>query len=160
MSERESQPGLISSPPAASWSRHGQLWRCPACGKEYPRAGQGHSCCVVSLDHHFRDRPRSRELFDAFRAAVEDAGGPVRLSVAKTRIGLITHITFAAVTPRKDYLRAHILLSRRVESPRFVRIDSVPPYWVHHFAIRKAADLDGELKSWLRESYLVGSAEA
>ncbi len=81
----------------------------------------------------------------------------MRLSVAKTRIGLITHLTFAAVQPRRDYLRAHILLRRRVESPRFIRIDNGPPYWVHHFRIRDEADLDQELRVLLREAYTVGA---
>ncbi|MFQ5740387.1 MAG: DUF5655 domain-containing protein [Acidobacteriota bacterium] len=144
-------------PPASSWSRCGSLWQCPGCGKLYPRAGQGHSCCVVSLEDHFRSRPRARQLFDAFRGAVEEVGGPVRLSIAKTRIGLITRLTFSAVMPRKDYLRAHILLRRRVPSQRFIRIDDGPPYWVHHFEVRDEADLDDELRTWLREAYRVGT---
>ncbi len=80
----------------------------------------------------------------------------MRLSVAKTRIGLITKITFAAVMPRKRYLRAHILLLRRVHSPRFVRGDHVHPYWVHFFEVRDEADLHDEMASWLREAYQVG----
>ncbi len=95
-------------------------------------------------------------MFEAFRAALEEEGGPVRLSVAKTRIGLIIKITFAAVMPRKRYLRAHILLLRRVHSPRFVRGDHVHPYWVYFFEIRDEADLDDEMRSWLREGYRVG----
>jgi hypothetical protein len=134
------------------------LWRCPGCDKLYPRAGQSHSCVVVSLDDHFRNRPRARELFDAFRAAIAEVGGPVRLSVAKTRIGLITNITFAAVMPRKNYLRAHVLLRRKVDSPRFVRVEEGPPYWVHHFNIQSEADFDGELRAWLSEAYRVGAS--
>ena len=147
---------FMTSPPAEAWLRTGTLWRCPECDKLYPRAGQAHSCVVLSLDDHFRDRPRARELFAAFRAAVEEVGGPVRLSVAKTRIGLITYITFAAVMARKNYLRGHILLRRRVGSPRFVRVDDGPPYWVHHFEIRTETDLDDEFRSWLSEAYDVG----
>ena len=81
----------------------------------------------------------------------------MRLSVAKTRIGLINMITFSAVMPRKDYLRGHILLRRKVRSSRFVRIDDVPPYWVHHFVIRDEADLDDEFRAWLRESAELGA---
>ncbi len=163
--EREPGPGpsrrrnVISTPPAHEWVPSGESWRCPACGKIFPRAGQGHSCRVVPLDEHFRDRPRARELFEAFRAAVEEEGGPVRLSVAKTRIGIIARITFAALMVRKDYLRGHILLRRRADSRRFHRVDEGPPYWVHHFEIRHEADLDREFRAWLLESYVVGAGE-
>ncbi len=146
----------MTAPPAPAWIPAGHLWQCPACDKRYPRAGQSHSCVVVTLDHHFRDRPQARALFDTFRAALERIGGPVRLSVAKTRIGFIGTVTFAAVIPRKDYLRAHILLNRRADSPRFHRVDAGPPYWVHHFTVESPADLDEELCAWLAEACQVG----
>ncbi len=142
-------------PPASSWLRRGSLWQCPGCGKLYPRAGQMHSCCVVSLQAHFRGRPRARQLFDAFLDAVHEIG-PVRLSIAKTRIGLITRMTFAAVMPRNHYLRGHILLRQKVLSDRFIRVDEGPPYWVHHFEVRDEGDLDEEFRCWLLEAYRVG----
>ena len=80
----------------------------------------------------------------------------MRLSVAKTRIGLITQITFAAVMPRKDYLRGHLLLRRKARSRRFLRVEDGPPYWVHHFVLRDEADLDADFRGWLREAYRVG----
>lgn len=48
----------METPPRHLWLRRGAVWQCPACGKQYPRAGQVHSCVVVPLDHHFRDRPQ------------------------------------------------------------------------------------------------------
>jgi hypothetical protein len=142
-------PGLTPPP--------GESWRCPECGKRFARREQRHSCGVVSLAHHFRGRPRSRALFEAFRAAVEDAAGPARLSVAKTRIGFLARITFAAVTPRREYLRAGFLLPRRSDSPRFVQVEHIPPYWVHTLRIRHESDIDPELRAWLREAAAVGS---
>jgi hypothetical protein len=146
----------VGTPPIEKWVQKGTLWQCPECKKLYQRAGQSHSCAVVSLEDHFRNRPRARELFAALRTAIEEAGGSVRLSIAKTRIGLITSITFAAVMVRKDYLRGHILMRRRVDSPRFIRVDDGPPYWVHHFVIRTETDLDDEFRTWLSEAYEVG----
>ena len=57
------------------------------------------------------------------------------LAVAKTQNGLITKIPFASVRPRR---------------PR------APPYWVYFFEIHDEADLDDEMRSWLREGYRVG----
>jgi len=148
---------MMSAPPAAAWSRDGDLWRCPSCGKLYPRAGQGHSCVIVDVAEHFVNRPRAKELFDAFCSALEKAGGPFRLSVAKTRIGIITKVTFAAIMPRKTFLRGHLLLRRRIETQRFHRVERAPNYWIHHFVIYDERDLDSEFLEWLREAWRVGS---
>ena len=133
------------------------MWQCPACNKRFAQNGQSHSCTTIALDEHFRDRPRVRELFDAFCRALEEVGGPFRLSVARTRIGIITGITFAAIMPRREFLRAHFLLTRRLDSDRFVRIDHFAPYFVHVLEIHDPNDLDAELRAWLKESYALAS---
>jgi uncharacterized protein DUF5655 len=84
----------------------------------------------------------------------------VRLSVAKTRIGFITGITFATATPRKRYLRAGFLLLRRARSPRFVGVQHVTPWWAHTLEIRDEAEIDDEVRAWLREAYEVGARDA
>jgi hypothetical protein len=143
-------------PPAERWRRIGKDWECPACGKQFVQAGLRHSCTIVPLEAHFHDRPEARKLFDAYRAAIEQEG-PVRLSVAKTRIGFITRMTFAAVMPRKSFLRTHFLLRRRAESRRFTRVDYLPPYWVHVLKISDVTAIDEEVRAWLREAYRLGS---
>jgi hypothetical protein len=65
-------------------------------------------------------------------------------------------MTFAAVTVRKAELRGHFLLLRQVESARIRKIEHFPPYWLHQFTLRSAAELDGEMREWLAESYSVG----
>ncbi len=106
--------------------------------------------------HDVRHRPHARRLFDTFHAALAQIAVPVRLSIATTRIGFIGSVTFAAVMPRIHSLRAHILLERQVDSPRFHRIDAGPPYWVHHFTITSPADIDEEMREWLAGACRVG----
>ncbi|HSL69253.1 MAG TPA: DUF5655 domain-containing protein [Longimicrobiales bacterium] len=144
-------------PPGDQWLQSSGLWLCPACGKAFKQRGLWHACVVLSLDHHFAQRPRARELFDAFQRSLEEVGGPFRLSIAQSRIGFITRMTFAAVMPRRSYLRAHFLLLRRIDSPRIIKIEQLSPYWVHNIEIRAESDLDEELRAWLQESYAVGA---
>lgn len=68
---------------------------------------------------------------------------------------------FAAVNNlSKGGLKAHIVLARRLSSPRFTRIESVSPKnQVHHFDIHSTEELDDEVRSWLREAYKVGLQE-
>ena len=143
--------------PGDAWLPNGDMWQCPSCGKTFSQRGLSHSCTIVPLGDHFRDRPRARELFDAFCRTLQEVGGPYRLSIAKTRIGFITRMTFAAVSVRKDYLRGHFLLLRKVDSPRVLKHEHFPPYWLHQFALKNETELDAQMREWLRESHAVGS---
>ncbi len=146
----------MRAPPGEAWLPVGGRWQCPDCGKQFVKPGLSHSCGQVSLEQHFAQRPRARALFNALCDTLQKAGGPFRLSVAKTRIGLINGITFAAVMPRKDFVRFHILLLRRLESARPVRIDHFPPWFVHTFELRDAHELDADMRGWLREAWSLG----
>jgi hypothetical protein len=98
-----------------------------------------------------------RELFDHYLAVVRQ-NGPVRLHPTKTRIGLIARMTFGAATPAGDGLRAHLILRRRVELPRFKKIEQYGPRcFGHYFQIRSADDLDAELAALVAEAYRVGT---
>ncbi len=68
---------------------------------------------------------------------------------------------FAAVYRLNDQgLHAHVVLARRLENPRFLKIESFSPRnHAHHFKIESIAELDEEVRSWLAEAYLVGKQE-
>jgi hypothetical protein len=68
---------------------------------------------------------------------------------------------FAAVNRLSNRgLRAHVVLTRRLEHRRFSRIEMMTPKcYVHHFTLESLEDCDGEVQSWLSEAYKVGSQE-
>lgn len=133
------------------------LWTCPACGRPFANRGQPHSCVIASVDEHLRGKGELAEaLYRRFEAAVR-ACGPVVLAPAKTRIGFQVRMIFAAVSVWADRLDGHVVLARRLEHPRFTRIDSLSPRnHVHHFRLRHPAEIDDEVRGWLREAYAVG----
>jgi hypothetical protein len=114
---------------------------------------------VYDLESHFRDKPAEmRALFDDVVAAVEMIG-PVRILPAKTRIALQVRM-FAQITPRRRWLDGHMVLARRLESPRFRRIETFSPRnHLHAFRLRDAAEIDDEFRRWLAEAYSVGAQE-
>ena len=133
------------------------LWRCPKCGRQFANRNQSHACGRHSLDPHFRGKPPEiRALFDAVRAAIE-AVGPVRVLPEKTRIAFQVRMSFAQVTPRRGWLDGHVVLARRLESPRFTRIETFSPRnHLHAFRLTKPADIDDEFRAWVAEAYRVG----
>ena len=134
------------------------LWQCPRCKRRFANRNQSHACGRHDLAHHFEGKDRSiRLLFNVVRQAVRQCG-PVIVLPEKTRIAFQVRMSFAQVTPRQRWLDGHVVLARRLESPRFRRIESFSPRnHAHHFRLVSPAEVDAEFRSWIREAYDVGA---
>ena len=120
-----------------------------------------HSCGRYSVKKFLTGKTKQAiTLYRHFSALVHDCG-PVKIAPAKTRIGFQVRMIFAAVNNLSDRgLDAHVVLTRRLESPRFRRIETMTPKcYVHHFRIESLSELDEEVANWLREAYQVGTQE-
>ncbi|WP_332759485.1 DUF1905 domain-containing protein [Pseudarthrobacter sp.] len=136
------------------------LWTCPSCGRQFVTRNMNHSCSQHTLDEPFRGRPDSiHRLFEVVRRTVE-AIGPVTLVPYRDRVAFMVRVRFAGVKPANKWLDVEFWLTRRVESPRFRRIETLSPY-THLYTVRvtEPSDVDGELAGWLREAYAVGRQE-
>lgn len=133
------------------------LWVCPKCGRPFANRNQSHACGRYTLAGHFRGKPPAiRALFDEFVAALR-AIGPVRILPEKTRIAFQVRMSFAQVTPRRASLDGHVILGRRLEHPRFRRIETFSPRnHLHAFRLAQLSDIDAEFRACLAEAYLVG----
>jgi Domain of unknown function (DUF5655) len=137
------------------------MWTCPECGRSFAGRNQVHTCAPLGdLDRHFaRASPQVRATFDAVLAAVARVG-PVQVLAEKTRIALQVRMSFAAFMPRRDWLNGHLVLARRIDSPRFLRIDTLSPRnVVHAFRLTAPAEVDEEFADWLAEAYQVGAQQ-
>ena len=118
-----------------------------------------HSCGQYSVMKFLAGKStQAVALFKRFSAMVQDCG-PVKIAPARTRIGFQVRMIFAAVNKLSDRgLEAHVVLARRLENPRFKRIEMMSPKcFVHHFRLQSLSEFDDEVKSWLAEAYLVGT---
>jgi len=88
------------------------------------------------------------------------AAGPVTVLPEKTRIALHVRMSFAALMPRRRWLNGHLVLARRVDSPRFTRVETYSPRNVlHAFRLTAPDEVDDEFAAWLGEAYRVGRQE-
>jgi len=134
------------------------LWRCPRCGRTFANRNQRHTCSPLGgLDDLFaRSDPIVRRTFDAVLAALDDVG-PFEVLPQKTRIALHVRMSFAAFVPHRRWLDGHLVLARRVDSPRFRRIEVYSPRnALHAFRLGSPDEVDAELVGWLAEAYRVG----
>jgi hypothetical protein len=134
-------------------------WTCPRCGRSFVRRNQSHSCGKYTVERFLKGKgANALALWNGFVELVRSCG-PVRLAPAKTRIGFQSRTIFAAVNRLGDRgLSAHVVFSRRVEGPRFTRIETVSQNsHVHHFRTESLDELDEEVRGWLCEAYALGS---
>jgi Domain of unknown function (DUF5655) len=137
------------------------MWACPDCARTFANRNQTHTCAPLGdLAGHFeRASPMVRATFDRVLAVVSDLG-PVTVLPEKTCIALHVRMSFAAFTPRRNWLNGHLVLARRVDSPRFLRIETFSPRNVlHAFRLTTPDDVDAEFTGWLTEAYRVGAQE-
>jgi hypothetical protein len=133
------------------------MWTCPKCGRKFANRNQSHACGQFAVEQHFNGKPQKVvSLYKRLVKLVEQCG-PVTIAPTKSRIGFQVRMVFAAVSFRDSGLACHVVLSRRLENSRFIRIQSLSPRnHVHHFRIRSVKELDDEVFSWLQEAYRVG----
>ena len=147
----------LGKPPADRRPSGRPMWNCPRCGNRFVNKNQYHSCKRYSLSDPFEGKPdKIRGLFDRFREIVE-AQGPVKMIPYSDAVGFMVRVRFGNATPRTRWLDIGLWLQRRVESPRFRRVETIyPNAHVHVLRITEADQLDEEVESWVKEAYEVG----
>ncbi len=133
------------------------LWQCPKCGRRFVTANLWHSCVVYTVEDHLSRVPKGiGELYRGFEAMVRSIG-PIEVAPVKTRIAFMTRMRFAGARVQRRALEVAFLLTRRVESARFARVEQFGPRsFGYYVKIRRAEELDDELREWLVEAYDVG----
>jgi hypothetical protein len=135
----------------------GDLWTCPRCGRRFANRNQSHTCGRWTLAHHLDGR--SAEIVEIVERvfAAARALGPVDVIAEKTRIALAARMSFAALMVRTRWVDGHVVLARRLEAPRFRRVETFSARnHLHAFRLRAPAEVDDEFAAWLAEAYQVG----
>src|SRR6516162_901713 len=138
--------------------RKRSLWSCPRCRQKFVTRNTWHSCTSFTVDDFFGKKvPAHKKLYRAFVQLVRECG-PAKVNVNKSRISFQARVRFAGI-PRvtRDGLVGGFWLKHRIESPRFTRVEFLPPNnYIYQFPITSEKDLDAEVLAWLRKAYKVG----
>jgi hypothetical protein len=118
---------------------------------------QSHFCSRYTLREHLSGKsPRAIALLWEFVKLVKRCGR-VRVVPEKTRIAFQVRMSFAAVSLRRDRIVGHVVLARRLENPRFMKIEYISlRNHVHSFCFCSSEEVDREVLGWPREAYGVG----
>lgn len=130
------------------------LWTCPRCGHRFVSANVWHSCSHHEVDEHFvRSAPQVRAAFDKLVELFERCG-PIVVIAQKTRIVFMVRARFGGCHVKRDRISTNVSLPRRLEHPRWTKIEQLGRWYLHHYDVRSPADLDDpELQALICESY-------
>lgn len=132
-------------------------WTCSKCGRVFAKVNQSHSCKVFPLENHFKNKPFARELFDYLLTKLKI----LKFSVDSVTccIHLVSKSTFAAVWALSDGIRIDFRLNFSVKSKRFSNVVKMSANRYLYFVdVKRKDELDGELISWIKESYKLTNA--
>jgi hypothetical protein len=133
------------------------LWTCPRCGRSFANRNQSHACGSLDLERHLAGKDAEVVAIFERLVALAEANGPVTVLAEKTRIAFQVRMSFAAFTLRRHWVDGHVVLARRLEHPRFRRVESFSPRnHLHQFRLERLDEVDGEVAAWLAEAYRVG----
>jgi hypothetical protein len=133
------------------------MWTCPRCGRSFANRNQQHACGPLDLERHLAGR--DPEVLAIFERLVElaERNGPVTVLPEKTRIAFQVRMSFAAFALRRRWVDGHVVLARRLEHPRFRRVETFSPRnHLHQFRLERLEEVDEEVDAWLAEAYRVG----
>jgi Domain of unknown function (DUF5655) len=133
------------------------MWTCPRCGRSFANRNQAHACGPLDLDRHLAGR--DPEVVAIFRRLVElaERNGPVTVLAERTRIAFQVRMSFAAFILRRRWVDGHVVLDRRLDHPRFRRVETFSPgNHLHQFRLERLEEVDDEVAAWLAEAYRVG----
>jgi len=127
------------------------------CNRQFANQNQSHACARYTLAEHLEGKsPEVLALYHHLEAVIQRLG-PVIVNPEKTCIAFQVRMSFAAVMLKRQWIDGHVVLARRLESPRFRRIETISPRnHVHSFRLTCLEDVDEEFVAWLAEAYLVG----
>jgi hypothetical protein len=116
-----------------------------------------HSCVRLTEVDFFHDKPRQRLLYRAYLKMARTFG-PVTVNITKSRISFQARVRFAGVARvLRDGVVCGFWLKRRIASPRFSKVDHIPPRdYLYTFKLTDESQLDDEVREWLAEAYRVG----
>ena len=69
-------------------------------------------------------------------------------------------MSFMVVSVQQNALRGHFVFARRLDHPRFLRVDTYSPRnHVHQFRLTSVEGLNAEFLGWIREAYAIGEQQ-
>lgn len=129
---------------------------CPNCSRTFQKTKQPHSCKRVSVESHFENKEKAKELFNYLLRKIEEDIGKCKIISLPCCIHLFGNYDFLAALPKKEKLEIRFALNRGLDSPRLNQSVSVSASAIKNcIDITMMEEIDKELMGWLSEAYFL-----
>ena len=130
------------------------MWTCPKCDRIFQKANQPHSCKKVSIEAHFANKEKTKELFDCLVSSITKEIGAVEIVSIPCCVHLFGSYDFLAALPKKEKLEVRFALDRKLDSPRVKQSVPMSANVIKNcIDITTIQEIDKEFIGWLSEAY-------
>ncbi|MFH1509208.1 MAG: DUF5655 domain-containing protein [bacterium] len=130
------------------------MWTCSKCGRQFNKAKQPHSCKKVSLGEHFKNKDKTKELFDYLVKQIDKKIGKCKIISIPCCIHLFGNYDFLAALPKKDGLEIRFALDKKINSKRLKQcVKMSAKVYKNCFMVYDKKEIDIEFIGWIKESY-------
>lgn len=124
------------------------------CNRIFQKVNQPHSCKKISVESHFTNKEKARELFDFLCRQIGENIGQCKIISLPCCIHLFGTYDFLAVLPKKDKIEIRFALNRKLNSPRLkIAVSLSSKTFKNCFDISDKSEIDNEFIKWINESY-------
>jgi len=138
------------------------MWTCPKCKHKFYNKNQSHSCGSHTIDSFLKGKSQKAiDLFDNFLSEYKMVGD-FGIHPVTTRVALLTKMRFCSINKvGKDFIDVHFVLTKPyTDNLCFHRIDNLADrFFVHHIKIYDKADINSEVKKFMRLAYDIGNRQ-
>lgn len=127
---------------------------CQKCKRIFSKIKQPHSCHDILLRQHFKNREKTKELFDLLIKKINNEIGKCKIISIPCCIHLFGKYDFLAALPKKEKLEIRFALNRKLNSPRLKQSVRMSTNVIKNcIDITTKQEIDKEFIEWLKESY-------
>lgn len=127
-------------------------WQCPDCGRSFGRVRQSHECVpALSLREYLARQPvAQRGIYEAVLSTLKKLGD-VDIDAVEVGIMIKRARTFCELRPKRHAVSLSFKLSRALDHPRIAKVIQTSAHRAAcFFDLRAPADVDAELRAWIR----------
>jgi hypothetical protein len=136
------------------------MWICPKCKHKFYNKNQSHSCGNYTVDNFLSGKTeKTISLFNHFLSEYKKIG-EFDLHPVKTRVALLTKMRFCSINKvGKDFIDVHFVLTQPYnDNLCFYKIENLANrFFLHHFKMHSNADINSEVKKFMRLAYDTGN---
>ncbi len=129
-------------------------WKCPDFGKIFRNKNQWHSCYIVNIENHLKNKNQNIQETVKFLIEKIREFGDIKLNPVKSVIKVRSGATFMSIKLKKEYIELEFQLGYEVNEFPIHRAVRISKNRVLHFlTIDSIEDVDEQLIKWLNDSF-------